>query len=96
MNYLLTYPKLSSQLKELVIDNNYCDQQFLLLLNIGLDNEPVLIDEIVSSFNDESFSWMEILNNKDIGEVFACDSEREAREFAIEMFLKPATRARNN
>ena len=91
MNYLLSYPKLSAQLKELTVNHNFCDEQFLMFVNMGLDNEPMLANEIITSFNDEVFSWMEILNNEEIGEVFDCDSEDEAREFAITMFLDPAT-----
>lgn len=91
MNYFRTYPVLTAELKFHIIDNGLCEEQSKNLLQRGLDENPDLKLEIIRSFDDPDFSWMEILNHPDIGEVIDVETEEEAREFATEMFLKPAT-----
>lgn len=90
MNYLEKYPKLTDQLRELTIEHNFCEKQFSMFLSMGIRHQPSLADEIIRSFSDREFSWKEILNSDTVGEVFDCDTEEEARDFAETMFLDPA------
>jgi hypothetical protein len=90
MNYFRSYSLLTAELKFQTIDTGLCEEQSKNLLKRGLDENPDLKPEIFRSFDDPDFSWMEILNHPDIGEVIDVETEDEAREFAAEMFLKPA------
>lgn len=91
MNYLLSYPKLCALLRVVAIDSGLCAQQFRGIVSSELNRHPELKLEVVRSFEDADFSWMDALNHEEIGEVCECETEEEARQFATEMFLKPAT-----
>ena len=90
MNYFQLYPLLTAELRFHVTDNDLSKDQSQYLLNRSLEENPDLAPEIVRSFEDPEFSWMEILIHPDVGEVYEAETEEEAREFAAEMFLKPA------
>lgn len=94
-NYSEKYPKLSLALKDLTVDSNLCDDQFLLILNCKLTDISGLRQEILDAFEDPEISWKEVLNNDYIGEVYETDDETDAIDFAKEMILKPTVAFRN-
>lgn len=55
------------------------------------ERHPDLKDEIIRSFADDNFSWMEIFRQDQTKDFFDFENEEEARDFAIEMILKPTT-----
>ncbi len=89
-NYLQSYPLLSAELRFQTTDAGLCEEQSEYMVKRGLDENAGFGVEIIRSFEDPDFSWMEILNHPEIGEVYEAETEEEAREFATEMFLKPA------
>lgn len=90
MDYVKLYPLLSKELKFLTVENGLSESQFKVLLNRGLEENPDLRHEIIRSFDDDEFSWMDILNHAEIGEVYEAEAEEDARNFAAAMFLEPA------
>lgn len=90
MNYELKFPKLVRLLRTLTVDHNYCDEQFEMFVQMGLKEDDSLASEIQSAFDDNMVSWIELLNNDVVGDVFDTDDESEAKQFAQDYLVGPA------
>lgn len=89
MNYSQIFPNLTQLLN--VVSIGLTENEMQGLVKREAERHSALNLEIISSFQTPNFSWMEILNHPEIGEVYEAETEEEARDFAKEMFLKPAT-----
>lgn len=89
MNYSQKFPNLTHLLD--VASIGLTENELKGLVKRETERHSALRLEIISSFEAPSFSWWEILNHPDVGEVYEAETDEEAREFAIKMFLKPAT-----
>ena len=87
MNYSQKFPNLTHLLK--VVSIGLTETELKGLVKREAERHSALKLEIIRSFEARDFSWMEILNYPEIGEVYEAETEEEAREFAAEMFLKP-------
>lgn len=88
MKYSQKFPNLTHILN--VVSIGLTENELEGLVKREIERNLALKLEIIRSFEAPNFSWMEILNHPEIGEVCEAETEEEAREFAAEMFLKPA------
>lgn len=89
MIYGKEFPRLT-RLIGVLVNPDFTEEEFKRLVTRQIEHHSELGPEIIRSFEEPDFSWMEILNHDEIGEVCDFETEEEAREFAVEMFLKPA------
>lgn len=88
IDYPQNFPKLTHVLN--VVSIGLTEKELISFVDRALAHHADLKFEIFRSFEDPDFSWKEILNHPDIGEVIDTETEEEARQFASEMFLRPA------
>ena len=88
MNYRKEFPNLKHLLG--VVSDGLTEQELKGLVKRETERHSALKLEIIRSFEEPRFSWMEVLDHPDIGEIIESETEEEARKFAAAMFLEPA------
>ncbi|MEO0370081.1 MAG: hypothetical protein AAF231_01360 [Pseudomonadota bacterium] len=91
MNFSEQFPQLSHLVS--VVSIGLTEKELMGLTKREAERHADLKLEIFRAFEDPEFSWKEILNHPDFGEVFDSETEEMARDFATKMFLKPALQA---
>ena len=87
MNYSQNYPNVLNLIKFVSV---FTEEETNGFVKRESERHPDLRTEIIRSFADPNFSWVEIFNHDEIRDLFDFETEEEAREFATEMLLKPA------
>jgi hypothetical protein len=88
MNYSQNYTNVLNLIKFVSV---LAEEESNGLVRRESERHPDLRADIIRCFADPYFSWMDIFNHDETRDFFDFGTEEEAREFATEMLLKPAT-----